>query len=139
MESLAAYLSGLLFAIGLGVSGMTQPGKVTAFLDFAGSWDPSLAFVMAGAVLVYGVGYRLALRRPKPVLRQGFDVPARRPLDKKLVLGSLLFGAGWGLAGYCPGPALVSLASLQWKPALFVLSMLAGMWLVRLVVKTPKA
>lgn len=126
-EALVAFGCGALFAVGLGVSGMTQPGKVTAFLDFAGAWDPSLLFVMAGAVLVYALGYRLVTKRPKPLFAEAFHLPTRRSIDRPLVVGSALFGVGWGLAGFCPGPALTSLASLRLEPVLFVLSMLAGM------------
>lgn len=126
---LAALASGILFALGLGVAGMTQPGKVTAFLDFAGTWDPSLAFVMIGAIAVYAIGSRLVLRRRQPVLADRFQIPANRKLDGRLFLGAALFGVGWGLAGFCPGPALVSLSSLQTASLLFVVAMLIGILL----------
>lgn len=123
---LAALGSGVLFALGLGISGMTQPGKVTAFLDFTGAWDPSLAFVMVGAIAVYALGSRLVLHRRQPVLADRFQVPTNRKLDGRLILGAALFGIGWGLAGFCPGPAIVSLSSLQTASLLFVAAMLMG-------------
>ena len=132
MNGAASFVAGLLFAIGLGVGGMTQPGKVLAFLDVAGRWDPSLAFVMAGAIAVYAPVARWALRRPAPFCAERFRVPTRRDLDARLVAGALLFGIGWGLAGYCPGPAVVSLAAASSGTVIFVAAMLAGMALERL-------
>lgn len=129
MRGLVAFVSGLLFALGLGVGGMTQPSKVLAFLDVAGDWDPSLAFVMGGALLVYFFVGRVVLARPRPLFDDTFHVPTRRDVDGRLVVGSVLFGAGWGLAGYCPGPALVSLASGRATVVVFVAAMLAGMWI----------
>lgn len=129
MRGAIAFASGLLFALGLGVGGMTQPAKVVAFLDVAGDWDPSLALVMGGALLVYFVVQRVALARPHPLFDDRFHVPTRRDIDARLVVGSLLFGAGWGLGGYCPGPALVSLASGRSNVGVFVAAMLAGMWI----------
>lgn len=129
MRGLCAFVAGLLFALGLGVGGMTQPSKVVGFLDVAGDWDPSLAFVMGGALLVYFFVGRVALARPRPLFDDTFHVPTRRDVDGRLVLGSVLFGAGWGLAGYCPGPALVSLASGRATVVVFVGAMLAGMWI----------
>lgn len=126
-QPLIALVCGLLFAIGLGISGMTQPGKVTAFLDFAGDWDPSLLFVMAGAIGVYAIGYRMALKRPKPLFAETFQIPNSKKVDRPLVLGSALFGIGWGLAGFCPGPAITSLVSLRFEPVLFVASLFTGM------------
>lgn len=120
---------GLLFGIGLILSGMTDPGKVKAFLDLAGAWDPSLALVMGGAIAV-GVGaFALARRRQQAWLGSAMQWPARVEVDRPVVVGSLVFGIGWGLAGYCPGPALVSTAMGHWQSALFVLAMVAGMWL----------
>jgi 3-mercaptopyruvate sulfurtransferase SseA/uncharacterized membrane protein YedE/YeeE len=129
VRGLVAFVSGLLFALGLGVGGMTQPSKVLAFLDVAGDWDPSLAFVMGGALLVYFFVGRVALARPRPLFDDTFHVPTRRDVDARLVLGAVLFGAGWGLAGYCPGPALVSLASGRATVVVFVAAMLAGIWI----------
>ena len=132
MSGLVSFLAGLVFAIGLGVGGMTQPAKVLAFLDVAGRWDPSLALVMAGAIAVYAPVSHWALRRSAPLFASRFQVPARRDLDASLIGGAVLFGLGWGLAGYCPGPALVSLASGASGVVLFVAAMLAGMGLERL-------
>ena len=123
----AAYLSGFVFAIGLGVSGMTSPFKVLGFLDFAGPWDASLVFVMAAAVGVYGIAYRLAMRRSSPLFAGAFAITPRPPVSPRLVLGGLVFGIGWGLAGYCPGPAIVSVASGHAAPIVFTLGMVAGM------------
>lgn len=124
---MAAFGSGALFALGLGIGGMTQPAKVLAFLDVAGRWDPSLAFVMAGAVGVYAAAFRLVLRRPRPVLSAAFAIPTRRDLDTRLLVGAALFGIGWGLAGYCPGPGIVSLVTGRADVVVFVTAMLAGM------------
>jgi uncharacterized membrane protein YedE/YeeE len=123
----AAYLSGFVFAIGLGVSGMTSPLKVIGFLDFAGRWDASLLLVMVSAVGVYAIGHRLVLRRASPVFARGFVVPAPQRISPKFVLGGLVFGVGWGLAGYCPGPAIVSIASGRAQPIVFTVGMVAGM------------
>ncbi|MYM98523.1 YeeE/YedE family protein [Duganella vulcania] len=127
MSIVVAALSGLLFGIGLILSGMTDPSKVQGFLDLAGHWDPSLALVMGGAIAVALPAFALARRRSHAVLGEPMQLPANRRLDRRLVLGSLLFGAGWGLAGYCPGPALTSLATGGLPPMLFVGAMLAGM------------
>lgn len=129
MNRWMAFLCGLNFAVGLCIAGMTQPGKITGFLDFAGNWDPSLLFVMAGAILVYAVGFRMAVKMPKPLFENEFQIPPVRSVDRRLVLGAIIFGAGWGLAGFCPGPAIVSLVSMRPEPFLFVVSMLAGMWI----------
>lgn len=129
MKHVLALLAGLLFALGLAVSGMTQPAKVVGFLDVAGRWDPSLAFVMLGAILVHLVLYRLILRRSSPVFSPHFELPTRRDLDRRLVLGSGIFGVGWALGGYCPGPALVAMGSFSSQALLFSASMLAGMLL----------
>jgi uncharacterized membrane protein YedE/YeeE len=125
-KSAVAFLSGAIFAIGLGVSGMTRPAKVLGFLDVTGAWDASLAFVMLGAIGLGVVGYRLVLRRGGPVLGGELDVPRRQDVDRRLLLGAAIFGVGWGLAGYCPGPALVSLASGHVGVIAFVAAMIAG-------------
>jgi uncharacterized membrane protein YedE/YeeE len=106
---------------------MIDPSKVIGFLDIAGAWDPSLAFVMGGAVLVGVFAFRFGATRSRAILGSPMPSPARRDVDRPLVLGALIFGAGWGLAGYCPGPALASLATASMKPAVFVVAMLAGM------------
>ncbi|MGE0682949.1 MAG: DUF6691 family protein [Candidatus Binatia bacterium] len=130
---LGAFVSGLIFAIGLGLGGMTQPAKVTAFLDFAGNWDPSLAFVMGGAILVYAPLYHWIRRRSTPLFASTFSIPARTDLDPRLLGGAALFGIGWGLGGFCPGPAVTSLASGHISVLTFVASMLAGMYLFKLI------
>ena len=127
MSALTAFIAGLVFGVGLIISGMTDPGKVIGFLDIAGNWDPSLAFVMAGAVLVGFFAFAFARRRAQTFLGAALELPQRRDIDRRLVAGSLVFGIGWGLAGYCPGPALVSFGSGQPKAALFVAAMLLGM------------
>lgn len=130
MRSLVtACLAGVVFAIGLSVAGMTLPSKVIGFLDVTGDWDPSLGFVMGGAVGVYAVASRLILRRGTPVLAPRFELPTRRDLDVRLLLGAALFGVGWGLSGYCPGPAVVGLAKGAQPTAIFVGAMLLGMLL----------
>jgi uncharacterized protein len=127
MQALSAFLVGLLFGVGLILSGMTDPSKVVGFLDLAGAWDPSLAFVMGGAVLVGLVAFRFARKRAKAFLGGAMHLPESRDIDRRLVLGSVVFGIGWGVAGFCPGPALVSLGAGQDKAVVFVLAMLAGM------------
>ena len=121
------FLVGLLFGLGLILSGMTDPGKVQGFLDLAGAWDPSLAFVMGGAVVVGFFAFALARRRTTAFLGGAMHLPASRDIDRRLVIGSVVFGIGWGLAGFCPGPALVSLGAGHWQALVFVLAMLAGM------------
>ncbi len=120
--------AGLLFGGGLLVSGMANPAKVINFLDVLGHWDPSLAFVMSGAVVCTFVGYPLIQGRSKPLFASSFQLPTRRDIDKPLVLGALLFGVGWGASGYCPGPAWVSVAGLAPGTFVFAAFMLAGMW-----------
>jgi uncharacterized membrane protein YedE/YeeE len=127
MQILMALITGLLFGLGLILSGMTNPAKVTGFLDLAGHWDPSLAFVMGGAIGVGLVAFRVAGKRTSSLLGAPMRLPAAGLIDRRLVLGSLAFGVGWGLAGYCPGPALASLASGGSKPLIFAAAMLAGM------------
>jgi uncharacterized membrane protein YedE/YeeE len=126
-RQVVAYLSGLLFAVGLGVSGMTHPSKVLGFLDFAGDWDPSLAFVMGAGVLVNFVFFRMATRRGAPLLGRTFYLPPKTAVDASLLGGAALFGVGWGLGGFCPGPALVSVVTGATPVVAFVVAMLAGM------------
>ena len=127
MNRISEFLVGLLFGIGLILSGMSDPGKVLGFLDLFGAWDPSLALVMGGAILV-GVGaFAVARKRTATFLGGALQLPTSNVIDKRLVVGGLLFGAGWGLAGFCPGPAIVSLGSGQPKALVFVLAMLVGM------------
>ena len=127
MLVLASLISGLVFGLGLIVSGMANPAKVLGFLDLAGSWDPSLAFVMAGAIAVGFLAFLLAKKRRLSFLGAEMKLPPAGRIDRRLVAGSLLFGAGWGLAGFCPGPGLVALGMGEPKAAVFVLAMLAGM------------
>jgi uncharacterized membrane protein YedE/YeeE len=128
MKRLAvAYACGVLFALGLAISGMTHPTKVLAFLDFTGAWDPSLALVMASGVLVNVLLFRVAFRRGAPLLTGAFALPDRRSIDARLVGGAALFGVGWGLGGFCPGPAIVSVAGGATAVIVFVLAMLVGM------------
>jgi uncharacterized membrane protein YedE/YeeE len=123
---LSATVSGLLFALGLGIGGMTIPAKVIGFLDFTGNWDPSLAFVMAGAVSIYAALRPVILKRHRRLSSQ--RVPSKQlPVDRRLVLGSAIFGIGWGSGGYCPGPALVSIVTLNRSVLLFLGAMAAGM------------
>jgi uncharacterized protein len=129
----AAFVSGLIFALGLGISGMTQPSKVVGFLDFFGHWDPSLACVMIGAIAVYFVAWRLIVRRSAPLFSPRFVLPGRIAIDRPLIAGAAIFGAGWGLGGFCPGPAIASLASGSGTVVLFVLAMVAGMYLHSLI------
>ncbi|MDX2091566.1 MAG: YeeE/YedE family protein [Kofleriaceae bacterium] len=125
---IGALAAGALFGLGLALSGMTQPARVIAFLDPRGGWDPSLAFVMGGAMSVYALAYHLIVRRRRdPWLDVRFHLPVQRALDLPLVAGAALFGIGWGLAGYCPGPAVVSAASGRAEAILFVIAMLLGM------------
>lgn len=138
MQILVSFFVGLLFGIGLIVGGMTNPAKVQGFLDLAGRWDPSLAFVMGGAVLVGLVAFRFAGKRERSLLGDAMRLPTARQIDRRLVLGGLAFGIGWGLAGYCPGPALASLA-LGGKPLIFSIAMVAGMGLFELLERLPKA
>ena len=127
MAALASFACGLIFGFGLLISGMTQPQKVLGFLDVFGRWDPTLAFVMAGALAVSSAGFALARTQGRPVLAAQHLWPTRTDLDRPLVIGSVLFGVGWGLAGLCPGPALENLASLSPQVVVFVLAMIFGM------------
>lgn len=126
---ITAGLSGVLFALGLLISGMTRPANVIGFLDFAGDWNPSLLFVMGGAVLVHAPLLAWTRRRTRPLFAPSFAIPTRRDIDPPLVLGAVLFGIGWGLYGYCPGPAWVALGSVDRSAVTFVAAMLAGMYL----------
>ncbi|PUE58772.1 hypothetical protein B9Z36_01120 [Limnohabitans sp. Rim8] len=127
MQRVIEFVLGLTFGLGLLISGMTDPGKVQGFLDLAGAWDPSLAFVMGGGVMVGLVGFGLAKKKTISFSGAPFHWPEMTPIDRPLVLGSLMFGMGWGLAGFCPGPALVAMASGNDKALVFVLAMLVGM------------
>ena len=132
-KTASAFAVGLLFGLGLLVSGMANPAKVLAFLDVAGRWDPSLAFVMAGAVAISATGYLVARRRGRPLLASRLEIPTRRNLDPRLIAGAAVFGLGWGLAGLCPGPALTLLTVAPARAVTFVVAMVAGMLLFRLM------
>ncbi|MDR9846613.1 YeeE/YedE family protein [Herbaspirillum huttiense] len=131
LRNLAALAAGLLFGLGLIVSGMADPAKVLGFLDLAGQWDPSLALVMGGAIAIGLPAFTLARKRQRTLLGEPMQLPTARTIDRRLVLGSLLFGIGWGIAGICPGPALVLLGMASGKGLAFVLAMVAGMLLFR--------
>jgi len=126
---IAAFCCGLLFSLGLVVSGMANPAKVLNFLDVLGNWDPSLAFVMGGAVAVTGIGFRVVTKRSSPALFSNFSLPTRIDVDKPLIVGAILFGIGWGVGGYCPGPAWTSLSAMAPGTLVFISTMAFGMWL----------
>lgn len=129
MRNLTALLAGLIFGLGLLLAGMANPAKVLGFLDLAGAWDPSLALVMAGAIALAALPMSWAKRRRQSLLGAPMQIPQKRELDRRLILGSLLFGIGWGIAGICPGPALAILLTGHWQAWLFAAAMLAGMGL----------
>lgn len=132
---IAAVVAGIVFAVGLAVSGMTDPHKVIGFLDVTGDWDPCLALVMIGAIAAYFPFVRIAKQRPRPMFATKFHWPEQTAIDGKLVVGSALFGVGWGLSGYCPGPALVSLGKAMPGTFAFVLAMVAGIAITRTIVR----
>lgn len=129
MPIFTALLAGLIFGLGLILSGMANPAKVLGFLDLAGAWDPSLMFVMGGAIGVAFVGFAVAARRKVTPTGEPINLPTARQIDRPLVIGALLFGIGWGIAGFCPGPALVGVGMLEPKALMFIVAMLAGMGL----------
>ncbi len=135
MKILVSFVLGLLFATGLGISGMSSPYKVRAFLDVGGQWDPSLALVMVGAIGVFALFYVIARRRERPLLAERFHLPEQRSIDVRLLAGSALFGLGWGLSGYCPGPAIMAMSSGRLPVLLFGATLLASAWLTRLALR----
>ena len=139
--ALTSFVSGVVFALGLGIGGMTQPAKVIGFLDFAGNWDPSLAIVMIGAIAVHALFHRMFRNLSSPLLSPALTLPTRTDIDLRLVGGAVIFGLGWGLAGFCPGPALTSLASGNSSPVIFSVAMIAGMLLYEFigVLRPPQA
>lgn len=139
MKLFFALLTGLVFGTGIAISGMMDPAKVLNFFDLAGTWDPSLAFVMGGALIVTFVGYRLAWRRKAPLFGGRFQVPTSTAIDAKLIGGAALFGVGWGIAGFCPGAAIPALGTGRWEVALFLVSVVGGFALRRLIFNTPTA
>lgn len=129
MRNLSAFVAGLIFGIGLLLAGMANPAKVLGFLDLAGAWDPSLALVMGGAIAVALLPFTWARRQSRSLLGAAMQLPQKRELDRRLILGSLVFGIGWGIAGICPGPGVAILLTGHWQALLFVAAMLAGMLL----------
>lgn len=127
LRHFSALIAGLVFGLGLVISQMVNPAKVIDFLDIFGDWDPSLAFVMGAALIVTAIGYRLAWRKPKPFAAEQFQVPGNRTIDKKLAMGAILFGIGWGLVGLCPGPAIAALFIGGLPIIIFLGAMIAGM------------
>jgi uncharacterized protein len=136
-RTFAALFAGTLFGVGLAVSGMINPAKVVGFLDVAGEWDPTLAFVMGGALLVTIPAFRVILNRPRPVLADGFDLPTKSTLDARLLGGAALFGVGWGLSGFCPGPAVAAVTTGLAPVFAFVAAMMAGMVLYSWLFEQP--
>ena len=133
MMTFTSLFAGLVFGLGLIVSGMANPAKVLGFLDLGGSWDPSLAFVMGGAVAVAAFAFTIATGRKQSLLGEDMKLSTSRVIDRRLVLGSILFGVGWGIAGFCPGPALVALGMGEVKALVFVIAMLGGMGIFELI------
>lgn len=133
MKTLSGYIAGLLFGLGLALSGMTDPARVLGFLDIAGAWDPTLMWVLGGSVITAFIGYRAALGRKAPLLGGVFQLPTRQALDARLLGGAALFGIGWGLSGYCPGPAIASLAAPTAPLIAMLAAMIAGWHLARRV------
>ncbi len=135
MRLISAYLLGLLFGLGITISGMGNPAKVVNFFDVAGSWDPSLAFVMAGALAITFIGYRLVLARPRPLQEDRFFLPTSRVIDARLLGGAVIFGIGWGISGFCPGGALPVIGTFNADVLIFTAAMLAGILAARLMLK----
>lgn len=133
LKNLSALFCGILFGLGLVISQMVNPVKVLAFLDIAGHWDPSLALVMGGALITLGLAYRLILRRPAPIVEPRFHLPDPVDIDASLLIGTALFGIGWGLSGFCPGAVIAAIGYGRLEPLLFTLAMGGGMWLFRLI------
>lgn len=136
MKIASYFVAGLLFGLGLVISGLANPAKVLNFLDVAGTWDPSLAFVMIGAIATTAIGYKLVTNTPAPLFADRFYLPTATELDTRLIAGAALFGIGWGLAGYCPGPALTALPLGEHATILFVVAMIAGMYGARTINQT---
>jgi uncharacterized protein len=130
---IASLVTGTLFGAGLALSDMINPARVLGFLDLAGDWDPSLAFVMGGAIIPMVIAYAISRRMRTPLFDKSFFIPENRVLESRLLIGAALFGIGWGLVGFCPGPAISGLVMGAWQPWLFVTAMLGGMWLHRVV------
>jgi uncharacterized membrane protein YedE/YeeE len=131
MRIITAYLIGLVFGVGIAISGMANPAKVLNFFDVAGSWDPSLMFVMGGALITTFIGYKLVFGRSAPIIEGSFQLPTNNKIDLKLVGGSAIFGIGWGIAGFCPGGALPALGTGRWEVFAFALALIAGIFLAK--------
>jgi uncharacterized membrane protein YedE/YeeE len=140
MRLISTYLIGLIFGIGISISGMANPAKVLNFFDIAGSWDPSLIFVMGGALVTTFIGYKLAFGRTAPVFESGFSVPTNRRIDARLIGGSAVFGIGWGIAGFCPGGALPALGTGRWEVFAFTAAFILGIFMAKFIqsLGTPK-
>jgi uncharacterized membrane protein YedE/YeeE len=128
----SALAAGILFGAGLAMSGLADPARVRAFLDITGAWDPTLAFVMGGAMIPMAIAWRIRTKMLRPLAAPAFDLPTATRLDKKLTAGAAIFGIGWGVAGLCPGPAIADIAVRPWPAVMFVMAMLAGMRLLRM-------
>jgi uncharacterized protein len=133
--NIACFSVGLLFAIGLCLSGMAQPAKIIGFLDISGNWDPTLLFTMGGAFSVHAVTYRIIRKRKRPLLSPNWHIPVSRAINPRLIFGSMIFGVGWGLGGYCPTPTVVSFASLESRPLVVFISLIFGMILYKLSIR----
>lgn len=133
IDTLSSFIVGLIFGVGLILAGMTDPSKVIGFLDIAGAWDPSLAFVMGGAIAVGAVAFRFASRRAANFLGGAMRMPTKNDIDRRLVIGSLLFGIGWGMGGFCPGPGITAIGTGNPKAVVFVVAMVAGMALFEMI------
>ena len=131
LKLIASLSAGIVFGLGMAVSGMTNTQRVQGFLDLAGAWDPTLAFVMAGGMLVTFIGYKFVLKNPAPVFADAFHLPTKTDIDKPLLIGAILFGAGWGLVGYCPGPAIAGLSYGYTATLIFVPAMILGLLLAK--------
>ncbi|SEL44390.1 hypothetical protein SAMN05443999_105208 [Roseovarius azorensis] len=133
MRLISAFIVGLIFGVGIAISGMINPAKVLNFFDVAGTWDPSLMFVMGGALITTFIGYRLVLRRSAPLIEERFQLPASTAINARLIGGAAVFGLGWGIAGFCPGAALPALGSGKGEVFAFIGALLAGIWVARLI------
>jgi uncharacterized protein len=136
---IASLVTGTIFGAGLALSDMINPARVLSFLDLAGEWDPSLAFVMGGAIIPMVIAYAVSRRMRTPLFDKSFFIPENRVMDSRLLIGAALFGIGWGLVGFCPGPAISGLVMGAWQPWLFVTAMLGGMWVHRVATDTKKS
>lgn len=131
-KNIISFLVGLLFAIGLGISGMTKPQKVIGFLDIFGNFDPSLIFVMIGAISTHFIAYKLIRKKATPIFQKEWLVPNKKEITPSLIIGSFIFGVGWAIGGYCPGPSVVSLTTLKIEPLIFVICMILGMFIFKM-------